>query len=223
MYWSMAAVLLFASASALAMDGEPVPTELDPAQRTMLGVTVGKDSLSEAHDKIGKAKRTQIGEGTCRETILCYTSSRASDPTKLLFSANADYSLRGEITSVQFTSDEFVGPCADARSENVAACAPSMRIGASLRTSGGLKLGMTKDQVRALLGPEVMADTSSEDALFYNYWVEKRLDESEIRRLERQEPNIRRHPYYGMSSSIDAYFRDDRLYSFEISTYREGL
>jgi hypothetical protein len=107
---------------------------------TILGLTIGRDSLKEVQAKLGPTKILPRNESS-PETV-CYVSP--TDGTVLSFGAGA----MGGFVGVT----EFALWSREAKFPNVAACLPSKLISRELSTPSGIKLGLSLQQLSTIVG-----------------------------------------------------------------------
>lgn len=109
---------------------------------SLLGLTIGKNSLSDIQRELGSASVRQRGEQQPYQ--VCYRSTSASDGTILIFGAGP---LGGwkEITAVSLLSG-------NEQTADREACVPSTRVSKKLSTEAGLSLLLSQADLKARLG-----------------------------------------------------------------------
>src|SRR5258708_38111073 len=114
--------------------------QLTQEDTTVLGLTIGSASLKDVQAKLGQTKFLPRNESS--PNTVCYVSP--TDGTVLSFGAAA----MGNFVDVT----EFALWSREARFPNVEACLPSKLVSRSLSTSSGIKLGLSLQQLSAIVG-----------------------------------------------------------------------
>ena len=133
----------------------------------------------------------------------CYVSERADDPTAVLFLWGANGMVQGMAV---FADRSMLEP--------QIACAPSPRVNARLGTRKGLRLGMARKEVAALLGKP-----QGQDATRYGYAQVSRLPATPglLRRIRRQyepgETTVMR------VRGVMIWFRGDHVVGFSVEQH----
>jgi hypothetical protein len=167
--------------------------EIDSAHITILGITAGARTIEWVTAKLGHAAPFNRGTKERPLMAICYESDR--DNTKALFVAGPR-GVRDQITEIKLISG-------DVRFDDALRCARSALVSKDIATESGLKLGMTPAGIKAALGPPT---DESPGFLGYEFHVQRRLTEAEVRRIEKQWPDVRKYPYHDVSSSVEARF-----------------
>jgi hypothetical protein len=113
----------------------------------VLGVVPGRHTLEAVRRALGDAPRVE-GSPTARDVPpvrLCYLPADGGDATVLLF--DAQYDARGELVEAYLLADT-----APPEVEG-APCGLSARVWRGLTLSNGLRLGMSREEVVARMGP----------------------------------------------------------------------
>lgn len=136
-----------------AFDG--VRWDASGAVPAVLGIEPGRDALETVRRALGEAPRVE-GRPDTRDlppVRLCYVAADGGDPTVLFF--DAQYDARGEVVEAWVL--------ADAAPPEVTTCAVSPRVWHGLEVSNGLRLGMSRGEVVARVGPptEQLGGTAS--------------------------------------------------------------
>ena len=69
------------------IEARPVAGVLSTPDRTILGVIVGRDSLTDVTRKLGRASIVKKGDADGRPRVLCYRSGQKGDETTVIFEA----------------------------------------------------------------------------------------------------------------------------------------
>jgi hypothetical protein len=180
--------------------------EVSKAHITVLGLTIGRDTLKDAAERLGPAKVFQSGPAGAASFRICYTSTDERDSTKVVFEAGPQ-SLRREITSIRIIRGDVVY-------RDAARCAKSPLVSSDAGTLSGLRLGMTRQALKARLGEPT---EESKKTLEYEFHTRRRLSKAEVRRLAPTWPYVRKYPYFDVYSSVVARFHEGRLVRLVLS------
>lgn len=126
----------------------PYSGVLDDSHHVLTGLGPNQDREFDLENKYSKDVQTLLGLATevrfgeNDDTLLCYVSSRPGDNTAALFTVYPEWLIR-----VQVHADKTRVIRHKSR------CRAVDGVGSSIRTKGGLKLGMTRPEVEALFGP----------------------------------------------------------------------
>lgn len=173
-------------------------------QLTLLGLTLGKHTLRDVRTKVGDADlipRTEYKEAHLPEEKICYVSAQKDDETAITFNAN------GTLSSFCLESKRST-------STNRKLCAKSALVSKDLATGNGLKSGLTKDQVKKLLGLPVKEEAGT---FIYSYKVKEKIPEKELPGIVKQWPSTEKDPYYHFVSFIVIRFDENKLSSFMVT------
>jgi hypothetical protein len=173
--------------------------EPEPKHITMLGMTLGVNTMSDARDIIGPAVVT-MGEYRHEPYSMCCKSADPADATVLTI--QTDYFGDWErLTRFEISSSGQSGNCA-----------ASALVSLGIATQSGLRLGMSRPEVEAIMGkPGVVRGDISK----YMYIVEKELTSEKRERVE--EFGIVTVDYDVVTTIIEAEFSDGRLIRLRIS------
>jgi hypothetical protein len=172
--------------------------EIDSAHITVLGVMAGVRTIEWVTAKLGHAAPFNRGTKERPVMAVCYVSDK--DNTKVLFVAGPR-GVRDQITQIKLISG-------DVRFDDALSCARSTLVSKDIATESGVRLAMTPAGIKAALGPPT---DESPGFLGYEFHVERRLTEAEVRLIEKQWPDVRKYPYHDVSSSVEARFVGKRL------------
>ena len=155
------------------------PGDLDINARTIFGITLGKANLTSVQAKLGRAKVWGDGDASSAESKVCYFT-RGADSLVITFAANAEMSPNGEITDVRVVRR--------AGYKNQSYCQPLNTNGDQVRTGSGLKLGVTPNEVRLMMGKPSRSNRVEWDYAWsidrsipqsdksYQYWLARRQE-----------------------------------------------
>ena len=129
-------------------EAPPYSGVLDDAHHVLVGFGPNRDrefDLENTYSKdvqalLGPGWKTRFGEND--DTLLCYVSSRPGDCTAVVFTVYPEW-----LIEVQVHADKARVIRHQSR------CRAVDGVGSSVRTKGGLGLGLTRPEVEALFGP----------------------------------------------------------------------
>jgi len=136
------------------------------------GVVLGPKQFEQLATKFGKTEEIERGDASTGRNQVCYRSAAAGEPIHLVFEF-------GEVDEIFYL---FSGGANWSGSES---CAKSKLIDQQLSTKSGLKLGLSRTQVEAILGP---ADMASGDRIYYSRVTKRKTTPEEFERMRKQYP-----------------------------------
>jgi hypothetical protein len=149
------------------LDGIPTdvyrskPGVLPEAHRSIFGFTLGADDFDEAIRRFGPAIQWHSGDAGASEDKLCYMASGPKDALTVVLARNAEMSTRIDEIRMMLGTIESADQCARANW-------PATKI----RTTSGLRPGIARSQIVALLGP---ASNEIGDQMYWNWETTKTL------------------------------------------------
>lgn len=189
-------ILLLIPASVLATDGEDL-TEV-------LGIRIARDTtLADIQKKLGQAQVVETGDAGEYKAAICYHLPKCQ-------------------TQVEFWSSELGGPEHDligftlSRSKSRSSVCSELIIDecANVKVPRGVKLGMTLDEYKEVVGSDVKLEGS-----FYQKAIERRepMTKAERTKLMKSYPDIPDDLYWDIVIFIRGAFRSDILDILEVS------
>ena len=207
-------ILLIATTAIVAEGSTKVRQEdIDIEHVTVYGIKVGVDSMQQVYNRLGRINAFGYKLPGKGKNAICYVSGDHVDATRLLFV----FKKRG--ARRKRTVSHIRIAAGDVKQDYLRWCMLSRVVSKDTATASGLKLGMTPAEVKLILGDPTDESTGF---LGYEFHLQRRLTEREIRELELTRPTVRKYPYYDASSSIEARFSDGVLKRLDImrfSTY----
>ena len=188
-------------------------SDIDRVHVTILGITVGVDGMARVEKRLGRTKSFNFNRGTRKSPVdaLCYVSADSEDATRLLFVTGPE-GRESKVAQARITAG-------DVEVKYGLRCLTSKAVGKGLATASGLRLGMSPAEVKSVLGSPT---DESNGFLGYEFHLQRKLTEKEIRKIEPDRPAVRKYPYQDTSSSVEARFADGILKRLDIirfSTY----
>jgi len=167
----------------------PQPQEIEASNFEIAGVTLDYDQvLDKVPGKLGRAPLVSRGDASTARDQLCYASSRGANATYLILE-------RGEVGLSFYL---FAG----GRTWNgQRRCAVSPLIRRDLATPSGLRLGLNRPQVEAILGKPTSVDESE-----ITYWHQTK-EKSSAHDLERARKSDAHMSDQEFHENYDYFFR----------------
>lgn len=204
-------VLLFASlirADKVAGQGPARPNDMAP-HMGLLGFTLEHSTLADVEDKLGI---TALGgcsteEGAREEgapKVVCYIS-KAPDKTRVFFESGFSGGW-STLTGFKVVSSSLTSDCH-------LRCAATSSITRGIKTKGGLRLGLTREQLVALLGTPT--EVNGSHLIFQRQW-ERPMTKAELDRERQNYNNDETRPYFDVIDTVDAEIAGSRVAAFEV-------
>jgi hypothetical protein len=176
---------------------------LDTSNLTILGLIIGDSASQDIYSKFGPGiafKDTAEAD----ETQVCYVSDK--DETLILFSfENFQFSrIRLLSQKKKFYKWHF--------------CEKTPLVSRHLATASGIKLGMSKNGLKAILGaPHSESDENMSDA----YEWKQKMNKPANREAGQHSKGVKKNPCRTVRATIRIEFSDTGLISFEVSRYSQ--
>jgi outer membrane protein assembly factor BamE (lipoprotein component of BamABCDE complex) len=183
---------------------EPHREKLGDQHLTLLGLTLGMHTLKDVEVRLGSTQILSRKEHAPDQ--LCYISAEKGDETVIVFEAGP---LGGWeiLTAFRIISSKLSFKKTDQ-------CRETSYISKRTQTKTGIRVGITREQLIAILGSPSKVIGNN---FFFLFSVQRRMSEDEIRDMERRWPDVRKNPYFDVSSSVHATFSNSELSSVCIS------
>jgi hypothetical protein len=177
--------------------------QLAKANLTILGLTIGDCTSLDIYSKMGPG--IPFREDTNPDiSQVCYVSDK--DDTLILFSVDDDQCVRFELMSHKnkFYKWHF--------------CVKSPLVSKHLTTESGIKLGMSKSRLKAILG---VSRNESQEHLKYDYEWKQKMNRAEIETTSPGTKNMMKDPFWTVNAAIKAEFSEAGLISFDLLKIRQ--
>jgi hypothetical protein len=160
---------------------ERVKGDLSIDSRTILGITLRRSNLAEVQARLGRAKLWSDGDASTAESKVCYVTQEPN-AVVLVFASNAEMAGPPEnrVTDIRITKDV-------AYAERTK-CLPLAISAEKVSTDSGLRLGLSQQGVRNILGPPRSATPSRWSYFWgivrplpvsdehYSYWLSRKKE-----------------------------------------------
>src|SRR6266851_61027 len=154
--------------------GDPQHREVSISNFVILSVALGEGQFEKAAAKLGKAPIVERGDGASGRSQACYVSGDGPRAVHLIFEqGEVDYSFYLFEGGATWTGREH--------------CVKSNLISTGVKSSGGLRLGLSPSEVEAILGNP---SRRRYDKLVYSLETKERLSAEELRKFRESFPNL---------------------------------
>jgi len=179
--------------------------EVADANMSILGLAIGHASLKDVQARLGNARTVPVSKEEESDVALCYVSP--TDGTVLIFYSG---SMAGwvDVTGFALWAREAQYPRASD-------CLSSKLVSRSLATTGGVRLGLTKEELQRLLGQPTGFGKAS---IKYQYVCRRKMTDDEIKRFKTVNNwDVASDPYFDVSSTVDVRLIDSQVSRLQIS------
>jgi hypothetical protein len=174
-------------------------------QSSLLGFTLEKSTFTDVQDKLGAAKIGQCSHEVEPISYIGYVSV-TSDKNKVLFESNR-FDPPFELSGFRVV----------AGSRSTAPCQiqykPSAAFDGDVETAGGLKLGLTKAELLALLGSPSKV---SGNRITFKWWWKRPMTKAEIDQETKTFKAPVTKPYWDVHDVINVVLSDAKVVDFEV-------
>jgi hypothetical protein len=173
--------------------------KLDKSNFTTLGLVIGDCTSQDIYSKLGPGIPFKE-DANPDLTQVCYVSDR--DETLILFYSEYSQCFRLKVMSQKkkFYKWHF--------------CEKSPLVSKHLATASGIKLGMSKSRLKAILGTP---RNESKKNLNYAFEWKQKMSKTEFERVSQYIKDVKKNPYWTVKATIRAEFSDAGLISFDVS------
>jgi hypothetical protein len=175
------------------------------SQLSLLDFRLEKSTFADVQAKLGAAKIGQCSHEVEPISYIGYVS-QTPDKTKVLFESNR-FDPPFELSGFRVVAgNRSTSPC-QIRYETSAA------FGSAVQTSGGLKLGLTKAEVVALLGSPSKV---SGNRLTFEWWSKRPMTKAEIDQETQTFKSPVTSPYWDVHDVMNAVLSEAKVVDFEV-------
>jgi hypothetical protein len=175
------------------------------SQARLLGLTLEKSTFTDVQNKLGAAKIGQCSHEVEPISYIGYVSL-TSDKTKVLFESNR-FDPPFELSGFRVV----------AGSRSTAPCQiqykPTAAFDDDVETAGGLKLGLTKAELLALLGSPSKV---SGNRITFEWWSKRPMNKAEIDRETKTFKAPVTRPYWDVHDVINVILSGAKVVDFEV-------
>ena len=176
---------------------------LDKSNLTILGLVVGNCASLDVYSKLGPSIPFK-DDAKPDVTQVCYVSNQ--DETLILFSFENSQCSRFRLMAPKnkFHKWHF--------------CEKSPLVSKHLATESGLKLGISKSRMKAILGDP---KHESDETLDYVYEWKQKMNKTKNGEAGQHSKDVKKNPHRTVKATIRTEFSDTGLISFEVSRYSQ--
>jgi hypothetical protein len=191
-------------AEPICSENGPKRVQLKDTDLSILGVAIGKSSLTDVQSKLGKAGLIRVSKEEESDVSICYVSP--TDGTVLAFYSGAMGGWK-DLTWFALWSREAAFPQA-------AECTTSKLVSRSLSTASGLKLDISRTEMETLAGKPTKSGIA---AMKYDYLCRRKITDEEIKRFKANNNwDVTNDPYFDRMSWIEAHFKESKVVRIDI-------
>lgn len=197
---SVSLLLLTLGASLMFAQSQPAPKIAGHLE--ILGFTLGKSTLAEVEAKLGKSAATKC---SCEEEAskeVCYLAGEGQ--TRVVFEAGFSGGWK-ELDGYKVIAGSLQRPC-------YRQCPRVSQVTSDVQTEGGLKLGLTHEQLTTLLGPPKR--TRGNKLTFE--WQSRQPMTKEQQETESKASKPTNDAYYDVQDTIEVTLADSKVVEFTV-------
>jgi len=191
---------------------KPSNHELQSNNFSLAGITLGKGGVEAITDKLGQAPEIERGDASTGRLQLCYTSA-ARSAVHVVFEFGEDESVFYLFSSgTPWRGSQY--------------CVHSKRVSKDRSTASGLRLGLTRPQVEAVLGHP---DAITANEFVYSRQFGRKTTTTEFETMRREYPVIlsdeearRQFDSYPAEQYVLARFAESKLVYLAVSVSGSG-
>lgn len=199
------APLAFLLVTAQAVGGQrPVGTPDLTPQMSLMGFALERSTLADVQSKLGATTAGGCSAEEEASKVICYISS-APDKTRVVFESgfSGGWSVLDGFRVVSGSSTP------DCRLQ----CLRTSAFDNGIKTSGGLRLGLTRQQLIALLGPSTK---ETRNRLTFERQWKRPMTKAEIDKETQTFKTLVTEPYFDVLDNIEVTFTGATVSEFEI-------
>lgn len=186
--------------------------ELQSNNFSLVGVTLGQGGFEAIMARLGRAPEIERGDASTGRSQLCYASATNS-AVHVVFEFGEDESVFYLFSGgPSWKGSKF--------------CVQSKRVSDSLSTTSGLRLGLTRQEVEAILG---RPDATTVDGFVYSRQFDKKSTPNEFETQRKEYPMQlsdeeahKEFDFYPVEQYILARFADSKLVYLAVSVSGSG-
>ena len=186
-------------------------SDLGVNSRTLMGVTLGESNLAQVQAKMGRTKLWTDGDASRAESKVCYIT-REPDAIVIVFASNAEMAGPPENS---LTDIRVMKSAAYRQRLN---CLLLSISGNDVATKNGLKIGLSREQLKRMLGPP---EGTARPNWKYSWSVDQPLPKSANNYQQwlskKEECFEGQSPFSTIYSEIDVRFDSNSVISFSLT------
>jgi len=195
-------LLLILGASFASAQSQPAPNIAGNLE--ILGFTLGSSTLADVQAKFGKSATRTCSREEEAPAELCYVSA-GKDKTRVVFEAGFSGGWK-EMDGFKVIAGSLQQPC-------YRQCPRSPQVTSDVQTEGELKLGLTREQLIALLGRPKQARGNK---LSFEWQSRQAMTKEEKEAESKTFKSPVTDAYYDVQDTIEVMLADSKVVEFEV-------
>jgi hypothetical protein len=194
-------LLMTLGVSLASAQSQPAPNIA--GHREMLGFTLGKSTLADVESKLGKSAARKCSREEEASKEVCYLAGEGK--TIVVFEAGFSGGWK-ELDGYKVIEGSLQRPC-------YRQCPRAAQVIGDVQTEGGLKLGLTREQLIALLGPP---KRTRGNKLSFVWQSRQAMTKEQQEAASRTFKSPVTDPNYDVQDAIEVMLADSRVIEFEV-------
>jgi hypothetical protein len=170
----------------------------------LMGFTLEKNTLADVESKLGPSTRGSCSQEVEASKMICYVSAGTSK-TRIFFESGSSGGW-ARLDGFRVESENVTPNCR-------LQCKSTTAFGGDIQTSGGMKLGLTKAELIALLGPPRKV---SGNRLTFEWWSKRPMTKAEIDQETQTFKAPVTSPYWDVQDRVEVTLNDSKVSEFEV-------
>jgi hypothetical protein len=175
---------------------------IDPSNLSLMGFTLGKSTIGDVETRLGKAKKRKCSASGGDSVELCYIVP-GSDNTEVIFRSGATGGW------IELDNFELI---ANVSKSKCSACVGALAAGKP-ETDGGLKLGLTRQNVIDLLGAPKKQKGND---LMFEWQSRLAMTEEQIQAAKKTFKTAKFDPYFDVTDKIEVKMERSRVVELSV-------
>jgi hypothetical protein len=174
-----------------------------PVDLSLLGFKLEKSTLADVEDKLGPSTEGSCSKEVEASKVVCYVSK---DPSKVrVFFESGPSGGWSRLDGFKVVSESV--PSCDLK------CDSTNAFGADIRTNNGLRLGLTKVELVALLGPPAKVNVGR---MTFERWSKRPMAEADIKKETEAFKTPVSSPYWDVHDVIEVTLSGSKVAAFRV-------
>jgi len=181
------------------------PSTPDVSQHlSLMGFTLEMNTLADVESKLGPSTPGSCSQEVESSKMICYVSA---GPTKTrIFFESGSSGGWSRLDGFRVVSENVTPTCR-------LQCKSTTAFGGDIQTSGGMKLGLTKAELIALLGSPRKV---SGNRLTFEWWSKRPMTKAEIDQETQTFKAPVTSPYWDVHDTVEVTLSDSKVSEFEV-------
>ena len=169
----------------------------------ILGFTLGKSTLADVEAKLGKSAARKCSREEEASKEVCYLAGK--DQTRVVFEAGFSGGWK-ELDGYKVIAGSLQRPC-------YRQCPRASQVTSDVQTEGGLKLGLTREQLIALLGPPKQTRGNK---LSFQWQSRQAMTKEQQEAESKTFKSPVKDAYYDVQDTIEVTLADSKVVEFAV-------